>query len=267
MPGTAEPNELVPSDPKDNSFETMDWLETIVMAQWVPSAVSCPTESRHCSKRTDRCFVWPGADDICLRCTAARDHITLQQNPNDIDLRSYLPPKVEAFGLFRYYCDNLDFHFHTVVPHQVEKQVETIYERQSRHQPINLNHTALLSKILASALHYRLQPESLIPASAYSQADVFLSGAALIQSNDMAYPTLEGLQATMTIIQNLSSTGLPPAVGALFMPRLCISQAMKINLHLVDSPRMKHGRSSGIVQEAGIELKRRIWWSLVSNDW
>lgn len=83
----------------------------------------------------------------------------------------------------------------------------------------------------------------------------------------MAYPTLEGLQATMIIVQNLSSMGLPPAVSALFVPRLCISQAINMSLHLVDSPRMRQARSSGSFQDAGVELKRRIWWSLVSNDW
>ena len=268
VPGTAEPDASISSHAKDDSFETMDWLETIVMGHWIPSAV--PPALRAdivCSEQTDALSgLGPMTFGERLN-TAARNHITLRQNPNDIDLRSYLPPKAEAFSLFRYYCDNLDFHFHAVVPHHVEKQIEMIYERQSRHQPIDLNHTALLFSILASALHYKLQPESSIPASAYSQAAVFLSGAALIQSNYMAYPTLEGLQATMIIVQNLSSTCLPPAVSALFVPRSCISQAINMSLHLVDSPRMRHGRSSGNVQDGGVELRRRIWWSLVSNDW
>ena len=268
VPGTTELDESVSHHPKDDSLETMDWLETTVMGHWIPSAV--PAALRADIVRSEQADASPGQGPMTFGeqlNTAAREHITLRQNPNDIDLRSYLPPKAEASSLFRYYCDNLDFHFHAVVPHQVEKQIEIIYERQSRHQPIDLNHTALLFSILASALHYRLQPESSIPASAYSQAAVFLSGAALIQSNYMAYPTLEGLQATMIVVQNLSSMGLPPAVSALFVPRLCISQAINMSLHLVDSPRMRQGRLSGSFQDAGVELKRRIWWSLVSNDW
>ena len=257
-----------PSHPRDDSFETMDWLEKIVMGHWVPSAV--PAALRADIVQSEQTDASPGQGPMTFDeqlNTTARNHITLRQNPIDIDLRSYLPPKAEAFDLFRYYCDNLDFHFHTVIPHHVEKQIETIYDAHSRHQPIDLNHTALLFSFLASALHYRLQPDSSIPASAYSQAAVFLAGAALIQSNYMAYPTIEGLQATMIIVQNLSSTGLPPAVSALFLPRLCINQAINMNLHLVDSPRMRHGRSSGGIQDACAELKRRIWWSLVSNDW
>ena len=267
-PITAEPNASISSHSKDESFETMDWLETIVMGHWIPSAV--PLAMRADIVRSEPTDALSGQGPMTFGerlNTAARNHITLRQNPNDIDLRSYLPPKAEAFSLFRYYCDNLDFHFHAVVPHHVEKQIEMIYERQSRHQPIDLNHTALLFSILASALHYKLQPESSIPASAYSQAAVFLSGAALIQSNYIAYPTLEGLQATMIIVQNLSSTCLPPAVSALFVPRSCISQAINMGLHLVDSHRIRHRRSSENVQDGGVELRRRIWWSLVSNDW
>jgi hypothetical protein len=246
----------------------MDWLETIVMGHWIPSAV--PAALRADIVRSEQAEASPGQRPMTFGeqlNTAARDHITLRQNPTNIDLGSYLPPKAEAFNLFRYYCENLDFHFHAIVPHYVERHIEMIYDRHSRHQPIDLNHTALLFSILASALHYKLQPESSVPASAYSQAAVFLSGAALIQSNYMAYPTIEGLQATMIVVQNLSSTGLPPAVSALFVPRLCINQAINMNLHLVDSPRMKSGRSCSGLQQDCSELKRRIWWSLVSNDW
>lgn len=265
---TAEPNQLAPSHPKDDSLETMDWLETIVMGHWVPSAV--PAALRADIVGNEQTDGSPGNRSRSFGeqlNTVARNHATLRQNPTEINLSSYLPPKPEALNLFRYYCDNLDFHFHAIIPHDVERQIETIYERHHRHEVIDLNHTALLFSILASALHYKLHPEPSIPASAYSQAAVFLSGAALIQSNYMAYPTIEGLQATMVVAQSLSSSHLPPAVSALFAPRLCINQAINMKLHLVDAPRMTRERSVGDVPNAGVELKRRIWWSLVSNDW
>ena len=268
VPGTAEPNESAPSHPKDDSLETMIWLETIVMGHWIPSAV--PAALRAEIVRDEQTDGSPGRRPRSFGeqfDTVARNHATLRQNPTEIDLPSYLPPKAEALGLFRYYCDNLDFHFHAIIPNDVERQIETIYGMRSRNQSIDLNHTALLFSILASALHYKLQPEPSIPASAYSQAAVFLSGAALIQSNYMAYPTIEGLQATMVVAQSLSSSELPPTVSALFAPRLCISQAINMELHLVDAPRMTRERSAGSAHNVGIELKRRIWWSLVSNDW
>lgn len=267
-PGAVEPDASIPSRPKDDSFETMDWLETVVMGHWIPSAV--PASFRADIVQDEQTDVSPGHPPRSFGeqlNTVARDRATLRQNPMEIGLSSYLPPKAEALSLFRYYCDNLDFHFHTIIPHHVERQIETIYAKHSRNHSIDLNHAALLFSILASALHYKLQPEPSIPASAYSQAAVFLSGAALIQSNYMAYPTIEGLQAAMVTAQSLSSTSLPSAVSALFAPRLCINQAINMKLHLVDAPRMARERSSGDPQTACDELKRRVWWSLVSNDW
>lgn len=266
--GAGEHEASVQNHPKDDSLATMDWLETIVMGHWIPSAV--PASLRADIVQGEQNESQPAHQPRTFGeqlNTVARNHITLRQNPTEIDLSSYLPPKAEALSLFRYYCDNLDFHFHTIIPQHVERQIETIYGHLSNRQAIDLNHTALLFSIMASALYYKLQPEPSVPASAYSQAAVFLSGAALIQSNYMAYPTIEGLQATMIIVQNLSSTSLHPAVSSLFVPRLCINQAISMNLHLLDSPRTTREQFSGDVQRPCLELKRRIWWSLVSNDW
>jgi len=266
--GAGEPDAPILFPPKDNSLETMDSLEMIVMGHWVPNAV--PAALRADISRDEQTDGSPGPRPTTFAeqlNTVAREHITLRQNPADIDLASYLPSKAEAFSLFRYYCDHLHFHFQTIIPHHVNQQIETLYDRRAHQEDIDLNHAALLFSILASALRYKSQPEPSIPASAYSQAAVFLCGAALIQSDYMAYPTIEGLQATTIISQNVSSTGLPPAVNSLFAPRLCINQAISMNLHLLDSPRMMREHPSGGVEKVPIELKRRIWWSLVSNDW
>jgi hypothetical protein len=266
--GAGEPDASVPFLAKDNSLETMDSLEMIVMGHWVPNAVPAALRADIGRDEHIDSSSRPGPKTFAEQFdTVARDHITLRQNPAEIDLTSYLPSKVEAFSLFRYYCDHLHFHFQTIVPHHVKRQMEAIYDRHSRQGDIDLNHTALLFAILASALQYKSQPDPSVPATTYSQAAVFLSGAALIQSNYMAYPTIEGLQATMIISQNVSSTGLPPAVSSLFAPRLCINQAISMNLHLLDSPRTMHEHSSGDVGRVPVEFKRRIWWSLVSNDW
>jgi hypothetical protein len=254
--------------PRDDSLKTMDWLETIVMGHWVPSAV--PAALRADIDRGEQPEVSPGSESKTSSehlNMVARDRVTLSQSPTDIDLVSYLPPQAEAFSLFRYYCENLDFHFHAIIPHHVEQQIRTIYDQKSCQRTIDLNHAALLFSIMASALHYKLPAEPSVPASVYSRTAVFLSGAALIQSNYMAYPTIEGLQATMIVAQNLSSTRLPPAVSSLFVSRLSVTQAISMNLHVVDSPRSTRERSSNDANAASLELKRRIWWSLVSNDW
>jgi hypothetical protein len=271
-------NCLTPSEPQivkeptqrqdaNESLRTTDWLETIVMGHWVPSAVpkAHRTELLHGGQPgnalQDPLNAFGGYHN-----PPRGDHTITQQSPASIHLPWYLPPEAEGLSLFRYYCDHLDFHYHAIIPSRVEQQIRKIYDQQSRHETSDLNHIALLFAIMASALHYKLPGES-SSAVSRSQAAVFLSGSALIQSNHVAYPTIEGLQATMIVGHNLSSTGLPSAVSSLFVPKLSINQAINMSLHLVDCPRLVNERESQQTDRACLELKRRLWWSLVSNDW
>jgi hypothetical protein len=233
------------------------------MGHWIPNAV--PTALRT-EGQPGTALQHPPNASGSYHDPLRGEHAITRQSPASIHLPSYLPPEVEALSLFRYYCDHLDFHYHAIIPSRVEQQIRNIYDHQSRPETSDLNHIALLFSIMASALHYKLPEESTSSVSR-SQAAVFLSGSALIQSNYVAYPTIEGLQATMIIGHNLSSTGLPSAVSSLFVPRLSINQAIHMSLHLIDCPRLVDERKSQHIDRACLELKRRLWWSLVSNDW
>jgi hypothetical protein len=270
-------NRLTPSGPQivkqptqsqnaDESLRTTNWLETMVMGHWVPNAVpkAHRTESLH-DGQPGNALQDPSNASGSYHEPIRGDHAITQQSPASINLLWYLPPEAEALNLFRYYCDHLDFHYHAIIPSRVEQQIRKIYDQQSRHETSALNHIALLFSIMASSLHYKLPEESSSSVSR-SQAAVFLSGSALIQSNHVAYPTTEGLQATMIVGHNLSSTGLPSAVSSLFVPKLSINQAINMSLHLVDCPRLVKEREQQ-TDRACLELKRRLWWSLVSNDW
>jgi hypothetical protein len=256
---------LQPTQNQDahESLKTTDWLETIVMGHWVPNAV--PSALR-AEGQPGNAFQHPPNASGSYNDPSSGDHAISQQSPAGIHLPSYLPLEAEALSLFRYYCDHLDFHYHAIIPNRVEQQIRKIYDQHSRHEASDLNHVALLFSIMASSLHYKLPEESSSSASR-SQASVFLSGSALIQSNYVAYPTIEGLQATMIVGHNLSSTGLPSTVSSLFVPRLSINQAIHMSLHLIDCPRLVDERKSQHTDQACLELKRRLWWSLVSNDW
>jgi hypothetical protein len=266
-PRTPSEPPAVPGPTQDHdaneSLRTTDWLETIVMGHWVPNAV--PTALRTEGK-FGTASQHPSNVSGSYHDPPRGEHAITRQSPASIHLPSYLPPEVEALSLFRYYCDHLDFHYHAIIPSRVEQQIRDIYEQHSRQETSDLNHIALLFSIMASALHYKLLEESSSSISR-SQAAVFLSGSALIQSNYVAYPTMEGLQATMIIGHNLSSTGLHSAVSSLFVPRLSINQAIHMSLHLVDCPPLVDERQSQHTDRACLELKRRLWWSLVSNDW
>jgi hypothetical protein len=267
---TSEPptvEEPTQNQDANESIRTTDWLETIVMGHWIPNAV--PAALRVELSQGEQ----PGhaSQDPANAPGSHQDppygvHVITRQSPASIDLSSYLPAETEALSLFRYYCDHLDFHYHAIIPSRVEQQIQKTYDQHSRQEKSDLNHMALLFSIMASALHFKL-PEGSSSSVSRSQAAVFLSGSALIQSNYVAYPTIEGLQATMIIGHNLSSTGLPSSVSSLFVPRLSINQAIHMSLHLVDCPRQTTGRESQHTGRASLELKRRLWWSLVSNDW
>ena len=251
-----------PSQTQDanESLGTTDWLETIVMGHWVPNAVPTALRAELSHEQQPESILQYPAN------APYGDHLITRQSPASIHLPSYLPPETEAWSLFRYYCDHLDFHYHAIIPSRVEQQILQIYHQHSRQETSDLNHVALLFSIMASALHYK-SPEESSNSISRSQAAVFLAGAALVQSNYVAYPTIEGLQATMLIGHNLSSTSLPPAVSSLFVPRLSINQAIHMGLHLVDCPRSLREREVQQNDGASLEVSRRLWWSLVSTDW
>lgn len=251
----------------NESLRTTDWLETIVMGHWVPNAVptALRNEPLHDGEPGNTLQLPSNASESHHNLSVA-DHAMTRQSPTSIHLPSYLPPETEALSLFRYYCEHLDFHYHAVIPSRVKRQIRKIYDQHSHQETSDLNHIALLFSIMASALYYKVPEESSSSVSR-SQAAVFLTGSALIQSNYVAYPTIEGLQATMIICHNLSSTGLPSAVSSLFVPRLSINQAIHMSLHLVDRPHLVNERESLHAERPSSELKRRLWWDLVSNDW
>ncbi|CAI7641036.1 unnamed protein product [Penicillium palitans] len=246
---------------------TADWLETIVMGHRVPSAVPATlraelSQNREPDRSPSHQNTTPGD-----QFPPMREQLASHENPATIHIPSYLPPLAEALSLFRYYCKYLDFQYHLIIPSHVKQQIETIYEHVARNEPINLSHTALLFAITAAALYYQLLIESPEQAEPFSQDSTFLAGAALIQSNYIPYPSLEGLQATMVIGHHLSNMNVPSSVSPLFVHRSFVSQATSMGLHVVDCPRVVAERSANEFDKTNVELKRRLWWDLATYDW
>ncbi|CAI7609332.1 unnamed protein product [Penicillium glandicola] len=252
---------------RNEPFLTADWLETIVMGHRVPSAVPATlraglSQRREPERSHSQQNTTPGD-----RFSAMLEQHASRENPATIHLPSYLPPLAETLRLFRYYCKYLDFQYHLIISSRVERQIQTIYECVAQNESINLAHTALLFSITAIALYYQLLIESPEHAEPFSQECTFLAGAALIQSNYIPYPSLEGLQATMIIGHYLSNMNLPSSVSPLFVHRSFVSQATGMGLHLVDSPRAVSERSANEFDKTNVELKRRLWWDLATYDW
>ncbi|BCR87787.1 fungal specific transcription factor domain-containing protein [Aspergillus chevalieri] len=172
---------------------------------------------------------------------------------------------METMALFQYYNNYLDYLYHIILPDRVEGQINAIYQAIENQEPLNLGHLALLFSIIASSLFLQLSIESSVHAEACSREYTFLTGAALIQSNYSAYPTIEGLQATLIVAHNLSNTNCHPSVRVLFVHGAIVSQAKSLMLHCIDSPQFE--RKANGTDMIEIELKRRLWWDLASYDW
>lgn len=256
------------STPRNDPLTTADWLETIVMGHRIPSAMPIPLRNDITQNRANQ----PDSGQATISgnlLTLIRDgNLPSCQNPATIHLLSLLPSEPEALGMLSYYFNHLDYQYHLIVAHRTERDILAIYENASNNQPVNLGHLALLFSIIASAIFYQLLPtESVDIADRCSGEAAFLAGAALIQANYIAYPTLEGLQATMIISHHLSCLTFSPTISPFFIHGSLINQAQSLGLHVLDSASQIEERKANGYDRAEVELKRRLWWDLASYDW
>lgn len=248
---------------RNESVITADWLEKIVMGDRVPTGMQA---TRRCLNDHQKDVLSPEQRAVTGAALSKwGDWTASSENPATVQLLSFLPKKTEAMALFQYYNDYIDYLYHIILPDRVEEQINAIYQAIENQVPLNLNHLALLFSIIASSLFLQLSIESSAYAELCSQEYTFLTGATLIQSNYSAYPTVEGLQATLIVAHNLSNMNSHPTVSALFVHGAIISQAKSLMLHLIDSPRWERKANGADMME--VELKRRLWWDLASYDW
>lgn len=253
----------------DDPFMTADCLEKILMGHRVPSAV--PTVLReellgHEHIQASRQHAGAASDSF-YSLVRSNGSVSLG-HPATICLASFLPSEADALNLFDYYYNHLDYQYHLVVPARTKRDIHALYEAIAHGRSGDLNHIALLFSIIATALFYQLlSTETSDVAEICSRETVFLAGAALIQGNYVAYPTVEGLQAAMIIGHHLSGLTLNPSVSSLFLHGGIVSQAKSLGLHLLDSPQVAATRREKGFDKSEIELKRRLWWDLASYDW
>lgn len=253
---------------KDDPLLTADWLETIVMGHRVPNAVPAPFRDELAQHQP---IESPQAQNAMLGniSTLVRGSRSVSlENPTTIHLASFLPSEAEAMGFLQYYCFHLDYQYHLIIPSRTTRDIHILYTNLARNEPINYSHLALLFGIAATALFFQLlSTESTELAEMCSRETAFLAGAALIQSNHIAYPSIEGLQAAMIIGHHLSSLTLHPSISSLFLHSALISQAKSLGLHAIDSPHLTDDRRTSESDKGQLELKRRLWWDLATYDW
>lgn len=245
---------------RNESVMTADWLEKIVLGDRVPTGMRATRRGLNEPSKAD--VKSPGqavaGNPLSISWTAS------SENPATVQLPSFLPKKAEAMTLFQYYNKYIDYLYHIILPDRVKEQIDAIYQAIKDQEQLNLNHLALLFSIIASSLFLQLSIESSVHAEACSREYIFLTGAALMQSNYSAYPTIEGLQAMLIVAHNLSNTNCHPSVRAVFVHGAIVSQAKSLMLHCIDSPQFEKKADADMME---VELKRRLWWDLASYDW
>lgn len=258
-----------PTRTSKESLKTADWLENIVMAGRVSTSVSrhlqeeaSLSEAAHDLSRDN--------GDSRLGAVAPdffRHRLASRENPMTVDLVSYLPEMSKTMGLFRYYCQYIDYLYHVIIPSRVEDQINRIYHCIDKGLPVNLAQLALLFSILASSVYFQYSNGLSTLAERCSREFTFLAGAALIRSNYIACPTVEGLQASLIVLHYLPNPSFHSSVYSLFLHGTIISQVKNLMLHCIDSSRSQEERAANGFDATEVELKRRLWWDIASFDW
>ncbi|KAF5015955.1 hypothetical protein F66182_12522, partial [Fusarium sp. NRRL 66182] len=174
---------------------TTDWLENIMMAPRIPDALPISIKNKLISTKHSAVSV--------------------------TNLTSFLPRETEALAQFNYYVDYVGYLYHLIIPNFVKSQIHAIYQnmRDASSAAVDLNHLALLFSILASAYYFQnlgADSASVKQVEERCQQYITLITAALTQSDYMNYPTVEGLQAALVIIQFLPNHGQDTSARALF---------------------------------------------------
>ncbi|KAE8378274.1 hypothetical protein BDV26DRAFT_261875 [Aspergillus bertholletiae] len=252
-----------PSHRNRESLRTANWLENIHMGDRVPTATPKSLRDELNELRDMEYCIAPAV----LLTTSSRRWNASRENPATVDLLSFLPDRDEAMIRFKYYIDYIDYLYHIIFPKRVQDQIDGIYRAIENGQPPNLSHVALLFSIAASSSF--LQPSMKFSSCAelFSREFSFLTGAALIQSNHLVNPTVEGLQAAMMIMHHASNMNCHPSVSSLFIHAAIVSQAKNLKLHCIDSPQSREEREANPPDAVELETKRRLWWDITSYDW
>lgn len=227
---------------------TADWLENIMMAPRVPDALPMSIKNK--------------------LITAKHSAVSVT------NLTSFLPRETEALAQFKYYVDYVGYLYHAIIPCHVQSQIHAIYQSMHNASPsvaaVNLNHLALLFSILAASSYFQnLGADSASAKQAEKTCHTYITlvAAALTQSDYMNYPTVEGLQAAIVVLQFPPNHGHDTSVRALFHLGTLINQCRQMGLFQMDSAQNKAFRKAHGYDPVEVELKRRLAWLASSSDW
>ncbi|OQV11302.1 Fungal Zn2-Cys6 binuclear cluster domain-containing protein [Cladophialophora immunda] len=267
-----------PSSAKPAAFATQDGPDRHKDMHFYPTPASEYAEAVQNLEGTGlRRDPWlpMGALDVEVRVATAQHIALLNSDPalrellvKKATITCALPDKAEAVLLLDYYKDYLDglqpiLHIPTVHEH-----LDQCYTDISQGQQANPSILMLLLSIFASASammsHHQGEETSPISQSDATHLSTYWTGCAL---NLMRYhhnrscDMVEVIQATILLSYLLLEVeGFSHRVHSYFT--INVFRARDLSLHKIDAPGSWAPRSA-----VDMEIKRRIWWNVVTTDW
>ena len=180
-----------------------------------------------------------------------------------------LPPKRLAEALLEHYLEKISWLYHILHHPTTRAMTQNIYCAIAEERKPNPGHMTLLFTILASSAYFWENNSILVMSSEERMAtSEKWSSASLLAASEaqfISHPTLEPLQAITLHNHVLINRGTASTYLATLS--VAIGMARSMLLHQLDSEQQKQARSRNGTDMVTLELKRRLWWHIVSTDW
>lgn len=212
------------------------------------------------SKAIDDC------DLFTFRVRSCDEYSSLQNSPpRCIDV----PSREVALALFKDYLDNTDFHVVNLIHYPTtQTMIQKLYTQLRQGEKVNLVSVAfVLSFCAASAFFWDQECPSVFNfrsegnAAAHSHTWRASAFDLLDQSQRAALNSLDAIHARLVLadlVYNMEGT----SSRFRYIQSGARAAAYEMGLHLIDLPGHENGDTS-----LCREMKRRVWWYLVSTDW
>ncbi|KAH7370091.1 hypothetical protein BKA65DRAFT_602631 [Rhexocercosporidium sp. MPI-PUGE-AT-0058] len=186
------------------------------------------------------------------------------------NLATMLPTRAQGEIMFEYYLDNINWMYHVIHVPTVWKRFDSLYTSIETGQNPDHAHLALIVTLFALSAYFSTEASGLYfkhsESMIYSRRWTILAQEALSATNCLAEPSIETLQSLILISQHMMAN-----IGAIATLRTLSATIMHtartMSLHTLDTARNKRQRENSVVDYVDLEVKRRIWWHIVSTDW
>ncbi|KAI9730172.1 MAG: hypothetical protein M1818_008266 [Claussenomyces sp. TS43310] len=197
------------------------------------------------------------------------------------EISMILPSQALAEILFSHYTETVNWIYKVIHVPTVHSLLRTIYVRLSSSSfgrdtdPLDgdeqgslISGLSLVACILATAAHFwQDKPDvPLTKEEAVSSCQKWsnLAHRCLSETQSDTRPSIETLQTTILMLQFIPGRELSAQRTLL---TATVHMAHALGLHQTDSRRNCKLRAEGPYDHVEIEVRRRLWWHIVTNDW